>query len=372
MNLGSKFFQIYIFSSLVSGVLPTPISSALHFIIVRPLAIWVIARRFRSVYIIILLCLLLPALFINLDYYINAEFDSYLIFIYFYLTIIFYDVGLRFNATMHGLLRYTPHAVVVLTGIQLGVLFWSYLDPDFSLYLISRGIEPTRISLGNALEVQITLTTLAYAFQKSINKKGVGATLIVLCLSNAIAQTRIMIVCSFAMLFKSISRHSFKWLVLGLIFGIGVIFGIGEYFEIERMRFSDLVSGGSTLDRLSLISIAYKLIFSSDIIFGYGAGGFSYYHVVDFGVKKSVENLFIQVLIEFGVFGLCLFIVSVAAPSRRFAKVKFNDPILLILLFQIIFMMPINAMLPVQAFLIGIIIASRPESPAQQPSIISQ
>jgi hypothetical protein len=317
-------------------------------------------KRFRSSYIIILVCLILSTLKNNFDYYIGSGIDNYLIFLYFYLSIVFFDIGVRFNVPTHKYLEYVPLTLAAIAGIQVAILILSSLDQNFSLYLTDRGIEPTRISLGNALEAQITLTLVAYAFQKHSKNKGAKlATLFILLISNAVAQTRILIVCSFAMLVRSLFKFSYKWLVFGLAFGVLVMITIGEYFQIERLTFNDLVSGGSTLDRLNLLFISIDLISTPEIIFGYGAGGFSYYHENAFGIKKSVENAIIQMLIEFGLVGFVVFFLCISKSINIVTKKQKIDPILIILLLQVAVMMPINAMLPVQAFLIGIIYASK-------------
>jgi hypothetical protein len=339
-------------------VLPTYISSALHFIIIRPLVLITIIKRFQLSYLIVLICLIIFALVKNCDYYKNVSIDSYLVALYFYLSIIFFDIGIRFNLPARSLLKYVPHIIAAITGAQVTVLVFSYLNSDFSLYLVDKGIELTRISLGNALEVQITLTLLAYALQKNLKNKRMNLTLLILFFSNVIAQTRILIVCTFAMIFGSVFKFSIKWLFLVLALGIGVLLAIGEYFEIERFSIGDLISGGSTLDRLNLVFISLELIFSPEIIFGYGAGGFSNYYEIAFGTKKSVENAIIQVLIEFGIVGFFLLVLCIKRSINQIKNKQRIDPILIIILIQMTVMMPINAMLPIQAFLIGVIYAS--------------
>ena len=338
-------FNIFILTNILSTIVPTFTSAFLHNIYIRPITLIFLYKNIRVIKLKAIIIFSVITYAINFTYINNNIIEVVYCHLYLSLAVILYRIGRKKSKEVLFLSSNLSLTLYILVFIQCIVFFLvNFLPGNYADFLSSRGVEITRISFGNALESQITLTFLMYLLKRQGEKR----TQYVMLVSNSIAQVRIMIVENILIIFSEY-RKNMMVLFFSLAIALLILAGIGEFFDIERMRISDLISGGSTLDRINLMYFVVESMNYENILFGYGPASFVGIYTELFGISKSCESVILQVIFEYGIFGLAFIFIYLKDLTYK----NSINIIIIIFIFQALFMMPINNMLPLQMLILG-------------------
>lgn len=215
-----------------------------------------------------------------------------------------------------------------------------------------------RFSIGNAIESPLILTCLLYtAILLLDGRKSFLFSTSVNLFTAIMAQSRIVLLIAAFLFFKEFFRSKLQIKVLViLIVSFSSSFFLDEFGDIfesilNRTQTSD---DGSANERKLLLDIFINNFSFLKLIFGDGL--YSSYTLIKYyyGIYRSIESLFLQLVWEIGIIGSILFLMACSKNKKYFLIPKnLNIPMLLIYV-QILFFLQIFTLLPIVFCLFGV------------------
>ena len=245
--------------------------------------------------------------------------------------------------------------IYVLLGIFDVADIYAIFEPDRDPALGSG-----RFTIGNAIEVPLLATTLTYAGSRitQITRLVIFALILNLTLA-LVSESRIVIVIASFILISVAFRANNKFFFFLILFTafyavisnwdeISIIFNS----IIERFYGND---GGSANDRLFTINLAISSLTFFSIIFGEGLTASQQMMLQETGIYRTIEAFGFELLFELGFIGILILIIVLLDGIRRnfFLKTLSSIPLIFIWL-QLLFFLPLNPLLPITGFCIGV------------------
>lgn len=245
------------------------------------------------------------------------------------------------------------------------MVFLGYLEL-FDVYAIfdpARDAEKygiSRFSIGNAIEVPLLSSILCFAAQRMMPNSFIVIFALILNLVLAgISGSRIVILISLTILLIAAIRANSK-ILFAFLFAVFIFLlveywvAIGDFFEniINRFYGDD---GGSGSDRLDLYQLTYRSMTLFGFIFGEGLTSSMQMMFEETDFYRTIEAFALEILYELGMIGFILFIFTIldGLSTKIFINTFTSLPLLLIWI-QTLFFLPLNPLLPITAFCIGI------------------
>lgn len=265
-------------------------------------------------------------------------------------------------------LIFSATALNVFTAAILLMASFGLIDQSHLLSILNKdemfGLD--RFSLGNPIEVPLLVNALLYAGLRNTEFRNSMYLFASLNLSvSAISGSRIVFLISLILFFEcmKLSSISKKIAVAVIAFGLSlVLIDIWiSYLSVMVIRFNGL-DDGSASDRAMIYTLVANGITTSTLFFG---GGLTYSYSFlqrSIGEYRSVESIFLELILDIGLFGIVLLLYVMFAELKisflKFVKPKFSL-INLLFLTQIMLFLPINTLTPLVMFCIGASIGSR-------------
>lgn len=256
-------------------------------------------------------------------------------------------------------LAYGVTAVNVSTFILYYLMGNGYISMELIFEIIQRNPINNlfRFSLGNSIELPLTLSCLLYA-AVVLNKKRnnfLFPTLINL-LAALLAQSRIVIIIASILFFREFISSNKKSKVIFYVLLIALVPYVIEEFNTQLEIFLDRVSGrddGSAQDRSNILNNFINNVGISIIFFGRGLTSSFGFMVQYLGEWRSIESAFLQLIYELGLIGTFLFFMNCIFKKDKI-HVPNNDIILYLSYVQVLFFLPINPLSPTIFLLFGV------------------
>tara|TARA_B100001758_G_C18354250_1_gene581723 strand:+ start:52 stop:1224 length:1173 start_codon:yes stop_codon:yes gene_type:complete len=235
------------------------------------------------------------------------------------------------------------------------LVFFGYLSLEDLYELISKEFyydNLSRFSLGNAIEFPFTITTLLFLYTILKNDTNILLSASLNLLMSFISESRIVILISILLLalcFKNLpAKKIISYLIIIFIvyyFSLSVIyqFEFDSIYESVVSRFSGDDSG-SGYDRAAIFREIYEKSLFSDLIFGHGISYSRVFMATNFGSFRTVESLFLELLLDFGIIGFLIFCSSIFKLMPKLKLFNFRYNLIIILIFiQIFIFLPLHS-----------------------------
>tara|TARA_B100000795_G_C22750880_1_gene419364 strand:- start:117 stop:1295 length:1179 start_codon:yes stop_codon:yes gene_type:complete len=253
--------------------------------------------------------------------------------------------------------------IVIFSLFLLVFLGYVNLIDVYAIFDPARDAEKygiSRFSIGNAIEVPLLSSMLCYAGQRLMPISGLVIVALLLNLILAgISGSRIVILIAVTIMISSAVRANSK-LLFSILFTLFIYFMvsywtfIGDFIQniVDRFYGDD---GGSGSDRFKLFKLTYSSMSVYGFIFGEGLTSSMQMMFEETDTYRTIEAFGLEVLYELGILGLILFAANmIDGLSFKVITNTLSNIILLLAWLQTLFFLPLNPLLPITLFCIGV------------------
>lgn len=329
------------------------------------LPLWILLSLPRSVHIPSVGVLLALVLVTSYHELINNSKDFALVFLALVTSVPFYRAGVltalrRVDGERWGMLVHSTSLINLTTLALMAAASTGQIDMITLLNQLSKDemFGLSRFSLGNPIEVPLLVCSFLYAGLRHAptGRVYLGAATLNL-ITTAISESRVLLIVAIFIFVRQWWRSP-NWLRITCLTALAMILHARWYLvEPVLASIGERYSGndqGSTYDRAWIASMILDQMTPLGLLFGNGLNSAAEFMQSIRGQYRTVESVLLQLQYEIGVLGLVLIVsamhLNLGITRERVSSLKVTT---LIICIQILFFIPVNAMMPMVSFALG-------------------